>query len=168
MAMEQRAREQELKTIKEENEMMKKKLQAMLQVKPATTQPKAAAKPKRSKAQKPKIDASMMNTLRDIDGPNAQAPAITKAPEPVKAPEPMKAPEPVSDPLAAAKAAAKTQVQASASPAASSDDWSSLSDAALKRKTVVQLKEFITSKGNKPNAKAVKADLIKQAKGLMA
>lgn len=172
MQLEQAQREAELQKIKDENDTMKKKLEAFQKPSPPKSEPAAKAPPKQRKkvAAKPKVDAAMLDTLKNIDGPNAQKAKLP--PKPVAAPE---------DPLAAAKAAAvKVAQQSAAAPtepapttaAASTnddndDEWSNLTDSALKRKTVAQLKAFITSKGDKPKAKAVKADLVKQVKGLI-
>ena len=166
MQMEQAENEAKLQQIKTENEAMKRKINALQASKEsAAPAPVAKAPVKRAKAAaRPLIDAKTMDTLKGIDGPNAQPPKIAFK-EPAPAPSPV-APTPAvpADPLAQAKAAAE-RVAAAAAP--SSADWSELSDAALKKKTVVELKAFITSNGGKPPSKAVKADLIKQVKGIL-
>ncbi|GMH97157.1 hypothetical protein TrST_g5398 [Triparma strigata] len=173
LALEQEMKNKEMARVIEERDAMAAKMKDVM-ANPGkasgTTMaavPETVRKPPPAKKTMKKItvDDSVLNSLRGMDGlpplPPKAPPAPTPAPTPAAPPAPVPTPATSSsaDPMAAAKAAAKT-VKAKA---ASDGDWSSLSVAAVKRKTVAELKSFIAEKGGKVASKAKKAEVVEEA-----
>ncbi|GMH59981.1 hypothetical protein TL16_g02939 [Triparma laevis f. inornata] len=157
MALEQEMKNKEMQRIVAENAMLKEKgyqpTKKIEKAAPPTAKPEVAAQ---------EIAAPV------VAPPNPAPPTPTPAPAPpapaLATPKPV-ASTPKTDPLAAAKAAAKT-VKSKPTPK-SNDDWSTLSAAAVKRKTVAELKEFIVGNGGKVASKAKKAEVVEEALRLL-
>ena len=186
LELEQEMRAKELQAIQREADAMRKKLEELGTSPPSAVETPAvppASKPKDATTRKKKaqitVDPALISQLRTIDGfPEPPAPAPAPAPAPTPAP-PAPAPAPIPSPVEAAKAAAKAAKKpaaakpaskAAAKPASGTggfDDWSTLSAAALKKKTVKDLREFIKGKGVKVGSKAKKAELLEVVEGIL-